>query len=65
MRDFKRFMEENRTKLYEMAEANSKHDAQGHCVLSKDDPWMQESAWDKDYERLICMEESSDAAAAN
>lgn len=63
MRDFKKFMEQNRAKLYALADTNSEHDAQGHCLLSKDDPWMQDDAWDRDYERLVRMDEETHAAA--
>jgi len=34
MRDFKKFMEENRDKLYKIAYANCKHDAEGHCLVA-------------------------------
>ena len=44
MRDFKKFMEENREKAYKIAYANCKHDAEGHCIFPADDPWMQETA---------------------
>ena len=43
MRDFKKFMEENRDKLYKIAYANCKHDAEGHCLFPSDDPWMKDA----------------------
>ena len=38
MRDFKKFMEENRDKLYKIAYANCKHDAEGTARSRNFDP---------------------------
>lgn len=37
--DFKR--------LFEIAKQNTKYNAQGQAVISKDDPWRYETEWDE------------------
>ncbi len=46
MRDFREFIEKNRHAMYAVAYGNCKHDEEGHCIFSKDDPWMNDTVWD-------------------
>ena len=46
MRDFHNFLEKNQEKIYTIAQANCEHDKDGHCLFSKDDPWMKDTVWD-------------------
>ena len=48
MRDFQKFKEKHRREMYAVAYDNCKHDAQGHCIFPKDDPWMNDTVWDAD-----------------
>lgn len=32
--------------MYAVAYNNCKHDEEGHCIFSKNDPWMNDTAWD-------------------
>jgi hypothetical protein len=52
VKNFAEWMEKNREKSYAIAYANSKHDKDGHCLLSKNDPWMKEDCWDRDFEKM-------------
>lgn len=35
-----------RKKLFEMARKNTKYNAAGQAVISKDDEWVEETEWD-------------------
>ena len=64
MRDFQKFLEKNRRKMYEMAYANCKHDENGHCIFPENDPWMKDAAWDKERQENE-PQEAKYVAAAN
>ena len=32
---------ENKEKAFRVAKDNTKHDKEGHCVISRNDPWMR------------------------
>ena len=34
-------------RLFEIAKQNTKYNAQGQAVISKDDPWRYETEWDE------------------
>lgn len=36
-------------KMFEIAEQNTKHNSHGQAVISRDDPWVDESEWDELY----------------
>ena len=48
MRDFQKFIKKNRREMYAVAYGNCQHDEEGHCILPKDDPWMNDTVWDTD-----------------
>lgn len=56
MVDFEKFLKENHDKIWRIAYANSKHDKDGHCLLSKNDPWIKEDCWDRYFERLAAAD---------
>lgn len=39
-------------KLFQLAEQNTTYDKNGHAVISKDDPWIEETEWDELYNQL-------------
>lgn len=43
---FEQYLKKNREKAYSFANANTKRDAEGHVVISKDDEWRRENEWD-------------------
>jgi len=49
---FDKWMKENKEKCYKIAKANGTYDKNGHLVLSKDDPWRNETEWDEDFKKL-------------
>jgi len=53
MKDFQEFIKENKTALFELAERNTKYNAEGHAVLEKDDEWRNEPEWDIYYKELV------------
>lgn len=48
--DFKKFIQENKNAISELARRNSKYDVQGHALLTKED--IEEECWDKMYKEL-------------
>ena len=48
--DFKKFIQENKNVISELARRNSKYDVQGHALLTKED--IEEECWDKMYKEL-------------
>ena len=46
------WMEKNKEEIYRIAHANTKHDKDGHVVLSRCDPWMQETCWDEMFDDM-------------
>ena len=50
MKDFDKFVEQNKSALFAFAEKNTKYNSAGRAVISKDDTWFYEDNWDKDYE---------------
>lgn len=53
MNTFQHFLKENRSKIYEAAYKNCKHDSDGHCLFPKDDEWMNDNVWEKDNSHLL------------
>lgn len=45
MKDFEEIYRANREKICALAEANTKRNAYGHTVISRDDPWFYEDEW--------------------
>ena len=43
MKEFEKFIEDNRAAAYAAARANAKH-KNGHATLPRDDPWMLEDS---------------------
>ena len=52
MNDFEKFLKENKEKIYALAKQNTKYNEEGQAVLSKDDPWRDETEWDILYKEL-------------
>ena len=46
MQDFESFFKQNRNQIMAIAESNTYYNAKGLAVLSKDDPWREDTAWD-------------------
>ena len=46
MQDFELFFRQNRDQIMAIAESNTHYNAKGLAVLSKDDPWREDTAWD-------------------
>ncbi len=51
MKNFAEFIKKNKEKAYATAHANVRHDSDGHCLFSRDDPWMNDTRWDDDFTR--------------
>lgn len=45
MRDFQKFIKKNRREMYAVAYGNCQHDEEGHCIIPKDNPWMNDTVW--------------------
>ena len=50
-RDFNGFMKKHKKQLFAIVKINCKYDAEGHCLLPSDDPWMLDETWDQYNER--------------
>ena len=59
MKNFTEFVEANKEKLYAHAERNTKRNAQGHAVISRDDSWFYEDEWGEYYKTLTARDNSS------
>ena len=53
MKDFRKFAELHREALFAIAKKNTKYNKDGRAVISKDDPWINETEWDEHYKRLV------------
>lgn len=51
MNEFEAWIKENAEKIDALAEANTKRNAAGQTVLSRDDPWFYETEWDEYFKR--------------
>ena len=40
-----------RDKLFEMARKNTKYNADGHAVISRNDEWVEETEWEEMFNR--------------
>lgn len=49
--DFQKFLEQNREKVYKMADDNTKKNTNGVIVIGKDDEWRTELEWEQEYNR--------------
>lgn len=58
MKNFGDFMKNNRTMLYAAAEKNTRRNAEGHAVITRDDPWFDENEWDEHYKELNANEKN-------
>lgn len=45
-RNFNEFMKKHKKQIYAIVSRNCKYDAEGHCLLPSDDPWMLDETWD-------------------
>ena len=52
MSNFDKFMEKHGDKLYAKAKKNTKYNAQGYAVISKNDEWIGETEWDELYNSI-------------
>ena len=59
MKTFDEFLKANREKIYARAEANTKRNAAGHTVISRDDSWFYEDEWDEYYKELVARDADS------
>ena len=59
MRDFEAFYQANKDKICALAEANTKRNAAGQTVISRDDPWFYEDEWDEYYKELTARDDSA------
>ena len=57
MKNFAEFLKVNRSKIYEHAERNTKRNAKGEAVISRDDPWFYEDEWDAYYKELTANDD--------
>lgn len=53
VKNFAEFVRANKEKIYSQAEKNTKRNAQGHTVISRDDSWFYEDEWNKYYNALV------------
>jgi len=49
MNNFSDFIKANKEKIYRMAEANTVKNEKNIPVITKDDPWRDETEWDAVY----------------
>ena len=59
MKNFEDIYQQNRDKICALAEANTKRNAAGHTVISRDDPWFYEDEWDEYHEELKARDDSA------
>jgi hypothetical protein len=52
MSKFTDFVRDNKEKIYKIAEANTVRNKEGAPVITKDDPWRNESEWDAHFNKL-------------
>lgn len=45
------FIKMNKAKLYEAARNNTKYNADGKAIISKDDDWKLETEWEEQYKK--------------
>ena len=48
----KQFIEQNKDKIYEIAKRNTKYNSEGKAVISTDDEWFNDDAWDELYKDI-------------
>ena len=48
MKNFAEFIKAHKEKLYALAEKNTKRNANGDAVISRDDSWFYDDVWDKE-----------------
>ena len=53
MKDCNKFVAKNRVALFSFAEKNTEYNADGHAVISRNDPWFNEDEWDAYYNALM------------
>jgi hypothetical protein len=49
MKDFKEFLKANKEKIRNITESNTVRNKDGVPVITKDDPWRNETEWDSLY----------------
>ena len=59
MKDFEEFFRKHEAKINALAEANTKRNAAGQTVISRDDPWFYEDEWDDYYKELTARDDSA------
>ena len=65
MTEFAAWYKENADKINAAAEANTKRNANGDTVISRDDPWFYEDEWDDYYKELIAKDTEFKTAATS
>ena len=63
MKNFDDFVRANKSAIYAAAEANTKRNANGDAVISRDDPWFYEDEWDDYYKELTARDRNSTAGS--
>ena len=63
MKNFEDFVRANKAAIYAAAEANTKRNANGDVVISRDDPWFYEDEWDDYYKELTARDGNSTAGS--
>lgn len=64
-KDFETFYQKNRGKIDALAKANTKRNANGDTVISRDDPWFYEDEWDEDYTAFNALSKAIKEAIAD
>ena len=52
MTSYNNFLSKHKDRILKIAETNTPTDTDGHVMLSKDDPWIQDTVWD-DYVKVV------------
>lgn len=61
MKNFADFLNNNREKIYALAEQNTQRNTAGDTVISRDDPWFYDDVWDDDYKELVAHDDNPTA----
>lgn len=54
--DFKQFIQDNKEKIYKIAEQNTTYNSDGQATISKDDPYFNEDEWEEHFRELDKVE---------
>jgi hypothetical protein len=57
MDNFKEFILQNKEGLFAAARENTTYNKDGDAVITKDDPWRNETEWDESYKKLVTNKE--------